>query len=67
MKGKREKPPFTREDFVVEARILSAAAALMDGREARAQLYRKLAMMLVWADANLPPGLPLFKGGGQAR
>ncbi len=22
-------------------------------------------MMLVWADANLPPGLPLFKGGGR--
>ena len=59
LKRKRKSnPPFTREDFAVEARILYAAAELMDGRTSNAKLYRKLSMMLAWADANMPKGLP---------
>jgi hypothetical protein len=55
--GRRDRT-FTRADYITQARILEAAAALMDGRSSHARLYRRLATMLVYADANLPPGLP---------
>lgn len=47
-----------------EARILEAAADYVLKTETpvdaakKARWYRKLAMMLVYADANLPKGLP---------
>lgn len=57
LKAKR-RPLFTRDDYVIEARILDAAAAIMDGRSGNAKLYRKLSAMLVFADVHMPKGLP---------
>jgi len=59
MTNKTEKKGFfTREDYMIQAKILDAAAALMDGRQRNAKLYRKLAAMLVYADVHMPKGLP---------
>jgi hypothetical protein len=55
---KKKKPLFTREDYTMQAKILGAAAVLMDGRDSQARLYKKLAAMLIFADAHMPKGLP---------
>lgn len=54
----KRKPLFTREDYTTQARILGAAAAIMDGRSGNAKMYRKVAAMLVYADVHMPKGLP---------
>jgi hypothetical protein len=54
----KTRPLFTRDDYIVQAKILTAAAALMDGRDSRTRFYRKLAAMLVFADVHIPKGLP---------
>jgi hypothetical protein len=58
VKKKKKKPLFTRDDYTTKARILEAAAALLDGRDGNARMYRKLAAMLIFADAHMPKGLP---------
>ena len=50
----KKKPPFTRADFHKESLVLHAASVLMDGRTTRAKLYRKLSVMLAFADIHLP-------------
>ena len=55
---KDSKPLFTRADYMREARRLGAAAVSMDKRTAEARRYLKWAAMLVYADANMPKGIP---------
>lgn len=55
---KRKRPAFTRADYMIESKILHAAAAIMDGRSSQAKLYVKLSRMLTFADVHMPKGLP---------